>query len=1226
MGAILQWNIRGLNCNVHELSLLLKDINSNVICLSETKLSENQSFSLKGYSAYHNIYTEGEIACGGASILVKKATLHKVIPIKTSLQAIAVRATLHRPITICSLYLPPSSKPSRRDLENLLEQLPAPFLLVGDFNARSPMWGNPDTNRKGNMVEDFLLKNNVCLLNDCSHTHLDSSTGKTSSLDLSICDPEIQSDFSWSVSEDLYGSDHFPIFISPITIPKTCLPQKWNFKKADWTAFSADCEKQLNLQSEVSSYESFTERLLSICDKHIPKTSGKPRRNKTWFSDECRAITKKKKQALRKFIKTKSPEDQIQLKKCRAEARRILRSSKRGSFKKYISKINNQTPMNKIWKIVNKLRGTHSGDAIKHIHLPDGSVSESEVDVANAIAKTLAQNSSSENYNDTFLKHKQKVETEKLNFSSSNEDYNIPLSLRELKLSISKLSDTAPGPDKIHNQIIGHLPDESLLLLLKFFNDFWQNNTFPDSWRQATVVPIPKPQKDHTNPNNYRPISLTNCFCKLMEKVVNARLMWYLEDSKSLSNLQCGFRTGRSTVDHLVRLETFIRKSFARGEHMVAVFFDLEKAFDTTWKHGIMKDLHSLGLRGHLPLFIQNFLANRKFNVKINNTQSDPFDQEEGVPQGSILSPILFEIKINSIIEILNPNMESSLYVDDFCLIYSSKGGMPLIERQIQLQLGKLETWANQNGFKFSPTKTTAVHFCEKKKCIRDPDLFLYKSRLPVKDSVRFLGVIFDKRLSFLIHIKDLRIRCLNALNALRVFCSPKWGGTSDILLNLYRSIVRSRLDYASFVYGSARQSYTKMLDPIHNQGLRLALGAFRTSPVESLYAEANEPPLHLRRRRLGQQYLTKLYSNPDNPAFNCVFNLSNETKRVFEKCPNKIPPLGVRVTLEDYFEDIDLNNEIEKFSIPKTPPWTFPEVEIDFSMAVHGKSNTSPREFQRHFEELLSKYPNFNGIYTDGSKDEDGVGAACFSSTEERQKGLNYCASIFSAEASALEMALDSARASTKRKHLILSDSLSLLQAVKNGNLKDVRILKIYEKLVKVENRGKTVVLAWIPGHCGISGNEKADHLAKEATGLRTSREMKIPTSDFKPIFKKELENMFNNNWGGQVGNKLKEILPNIRPRKPVTLPRHFETLFTRLKIGHTALTHKFLFEGESPPECVGCDERLTIKHILIDCVDFEDSRKKYFRTKSLKTLFDVVDPMKILSFVAEIGLMRKL
>ena len=372
------------------------------------------------------------------------------------------------------------------------------------------------------------------------------------------------------------------------------------------------------------------------------------------------------------------------------------------------------------------------------------------------------------------------------------------------------------------------------------------------------------------------------------------------------------------------------------------------------------------------------------------------------------------------------------------------------------------------------------------------------------------------------------------------------------------------------------------------------------------------------------QQYLLKLYSNPENPAFNCAFKISKDTERFYEANPKKIPPLGIRA--KDDFEDTDLDLEVEKFNFPNTPPWTMPEVSVDFSVASHEKSTTSPQEYKKHFNELCKKYPNYNQIFTDGSKSEDGVGAACFSASGERQRGLNFCSSIFSAEASALEMAVDSAKASTERKHLILSDSLSLLRAIKSKNLKDMRILRIYERLVKVENRGKTVVFAWIPGHSDIQGNEQADYLAKESAKLRISREMKMPPSDFKPVFKREMAARFNNNWGGISRNKLLEIMPNICPRKPVSLPRELEILITRLKIGHTAYTHKFLLEGEPPPECVGCDERISVKHILIDCIDFQDVRKKYYKTTSLKALFDVVDPVRILGFVREIGLIGKL
>ena len=142
----------------------------------------------------------------------------------------------------------------------------------------------------------------------------------------------------------------------------------------------------------------------------------------------------------------------------------------------------------------------------------------------------------------------------------------------------------------------------------------------PKSWKEATVIPIPKPGKDNTNPNNYRPIALTSCICKTLERMINEILVWYLEKNNIITEFQSGFRHQRSTNDHLVRLETFIREAFIKKEHLVAVFFDLEKAYDTTWKYGIMNDLQEIGLKGRLPIFVQNFLSNREFKVRVGST------------------------------------------------------------------------------------------------------------------------------------------------------------------------------------------------------------------------------------------------------------------------------------------------------------------------------------------------------------------------------------------------------------------------------------------------------------------------------------------------------------------------------------------------------------------------------------------------------------------------------
>ena len=722
-----------------------------------------------------------------------------------------------------------------------------------------------------------------------------------------------------------------------------------------------------------------------------------------------------------------------------------------------------------------------------------------------------------------------------------------------------------------------------------------------------------------------------------MEKLIHKRLSWYLEINNLLSPLQSGYRNNRSTLDHLVRLETFIRQAFVNEEHLSAIFFDLEKAFDTTWKHGIMKDLHNLNLRGNLPKFIENFLKNRSFHVKVGSSLSDPHTQEEGVPQGSILSPLLFEIKINSITDNLNQNIDSSLYVDDFLICYKSKANIDIIERQLQQQLKKLEEWANQNGFKFSPSKTVTVHFCRKRSCIKKHELKLYNKKIPVKDETPFLGVIFDKKLSFQPHIKNLRSRCISALNALKILASPEWGGDRETLLHLYRSLVRSKLDYASQIYGSARPSYLKTLNTVQNEGLRLALGAYRTSPIPSLHAEAYEPPIHIRRKQLSLQYAIKLSSTPENPTYKCVFEINNETKAKFERKPNEIKPFGLRV-LEDLAELKFSKDSTSNFALSDTPFWQMSSPEINLALTNFKKEETHPDIFKKEYNELIQKYHSYETIFTDGSKSDNAVGSAAVhikknkkeKDEEKLQQRLPVDASITSAEVGALQEAISIITRSTKTQFLILSDSLSCLQALKQINPIDTRILCLKLHIHLLINKGKKIVFTWIPSHIGIEGNERADTLAKKALNLPIdpNKNPKLPYSDYRPKVKKYTLSLWNTEWEEEKEkqNKLFEIKPKLKPRSPHSLSRKESVVLTRLKIGHTKLTHQHLLAKEEAPICVGCNSNLTVKHILLDCVDFSNSRFKYFKSESLKALFDTIDPRKIIAFISEIGLLKKM
>ena len=455
--------------------------------------------------------------------------------------------------------------------------------------------------------------------------------------------------------------------------------------------------------------------------------------------------------------------------------------------------------------------------------------------------------------------------------------------------------------------------------------------------------------------------------------MINKRLVWYLESNDLISPIQSGFRSGRSTNDHLIRLETFIRDAFVNREHVVSVFFDLEKAYDTTWRYGILKDLHDLGLRGRLPVFIRSFLEDRTMQVRVGSTLSDFYDQEQGVPQGSFLSTTLFDIKINNIVKCLDSKTDGSLYVDDFGICYRSKN-MRTIERKLQQCINRIEDWTTSNGFIFSKSKTQCVHFCKLRKVHYDPVLYLYGSPIPVVEESKFLGVIFDRKLSFIPHIRYIKAKCLRALNLLKVLSHTSWGADRFTLLHLYRSLVRSKLDYGSIVYGSARKSYLQILDTVHHQGFRLAFGAFRTSPVTSFDAEADEPSLFLRREKLSLQYAIRLAANPSNPAVKVTF--SPQFLELYERKPTAIRPFGLRVL--PLLDSTNINpDNIEKHFVTEIPSWCMKKHDILFDLHTSKKSASDSLIMKQNFHILQSRYTEYQHIYTDGSKDGEKVGCA---------------------------------------------------------------------------------------------------------------------------------------------------------------------------------------------------------------------------------------------------------
>ena len=390
-------------------------------------------------------------------------------------------------------------------------------------------------------------------------------------------------------------------------------------------------------------------------------------------------------------------------------------------------------------------------------------------DIADCLGRRFAFVSSASSSDQKFKDYKTEAEKVKLNFNTDQQfGYNDDITHEELLYSLNLSNDSAPGPDEIIYSMLKNLAPSGKRILLELMNCIFKGGKFPEKWKEAFIIPILKQGKESTNASSYRPIALTSCICKLLERIINRRLVWYLEAKGLIDRCQNGFRRGRSTLDSLAALATDVQDAFRRKQYLFCIFFDLEKAYDTCWKQLIMQQLFKFGLRGELPRIIENFLSDRKFRVRVGDSLSEEFEQEMGVPQGGVLSCTLFNIAINTVVEVLRGLVSYSLYVDDKRISYAHTDPK-VCKIRLQFVLDKLQEWSLRTGFRFSTIKTEWMVFYRN---IQEPAGFELKLNGQVLKEVKtkkFLGLFFDRKLNWEDHIDYIKAKCLKAMNLLYV-------------------------------------------------------------------------------------------------------------------------------------------------------------------------------------------------------------------------------------------------------------------------------------------------------------------------------------------------------------------------------------------------------------------------------------------------------------------------
>ena len=700
------------------------------------------------------------------------------------------------------------------------------------------------------------------------------------------------------------------------------------------------------------------------------------------------------------------------------------------------------------------------------------------------------------------------------------------------------------------------------------------------------------------------------------------RLVWFLEKKGLINPTQCGFRKMRSCSDVLIRLESSICEAFANKKRHISVFFD------TTWRYGILRTIHEVGLRGELPMFIKSFLSNRRFKVRCGNSLSSFHNQEEGVPQGSVLSVTLFALSVNGISSVIPCEVMHTLFVDDLSISYAASR-MVVAERKIQLTINKVADWAAKRGFKFSSMKTVAVHFCRIRGIHPDPEIYIYGQRISCKEETRFLGLIFDKRLTWVPHIKNLKVRCVQALNVIKVLSHTTWGADRKHLMILYKALVASKLAYGCEVYSSATKATLSLLDPIHNAGIRLASGAFKSSPIPSLLVDASEVPLGLHRQSLLVRYWHRIQRIPKSLTCEAVF--SKRFYNFYDNHPRFPKPFGYRVF--KLLEEIGVPKvKILPHKYSVVPPWKLPSVEF-CKCITDSKKEMSTVVMRLTFLEHLESHEDSIFVYTDGSKSSAGVGFGVVFPDFNQSGRLPEQTSIFTAECFAILTAVKVIMLLPNRNYVIISDSISALQAIGQFNTNNQIVQEILEWVYLIENRGKEIKFCWVPSHVGVEGNERADSLAKQAINGIVRNDFALPVKDMYPSIRHLIEDVWRFYWELE-NQKMKEVARSTRPWKYQDMKRSEEVSLCRLRIGHTRLTHGFLMSREPPPFCEDCLVQLSVKHLLVECPSISEKRERYFtsckdsdgRFLLSKILGEDCNVYNLFKFVKEIEILDKI
>ena len=687
---------------------------------------------------------------------------------------------------------------------------------------------------------------------------------------------------------------------------------------------------------------------------------------------------------------------------------------------------------------------------------------------------------------------------------------------------------------------------------------------------------------------------MLSCLGKLYESLVQKRLSWFIENSNLFPGQLMGFRPDRNTSEALLFMENEIVDALNNKEYLIATYLDIKGAFDAVHHGKLLEKCIKIGITGKMLKFLKNYLSDRTFKVIIGNDNSEPAKITKGLPQGSPLSPTLYNVMTFDMP--ISEDSKKQSWADDILMLTRDQK-LEDLTTKTQRELDTLEAWCEENELEIATEQEkSCFSLFTRRKVENRPNLTLNNNRLPETNSKKYLGLTWDSpRLTWTAHVNNVVAETKKRLDIMKKISGSKYGATRKMLIKFYETYIVSKICYGMPLYCATNKANLKKLQVLQNSAMRIATGAFKSTPVTSLSAEAKiisiEARIELETSKLYYKTCCKHYSNPVSTVHlgNMVQNLNTKRKNFVTRAKEIITKIGE-----------PLPPITSTLPISPIPLWYNIGDYINSNFEGEGTKTITEKRANDIFKNLQKgKYSGYVEIFTDGSKENSSqkTSGSMYAPAENLAKTwrLPDNSSITSAELFALKMAIKHAQQGNQNT-VIYTDSQAATKILCTSKPKSNRRITfdiqrdLYEHN---SNNAHKIHLQWIPSHKKIEGNEVADTIAKQGINLN---EITFNTPD--PVTKcKILKRKIHVSWleAQKVSTSntfYGKLNPNLETQQYLRdKTRKIDVGLTRLRFGHSRLKHHTHRLGlEENDHCRFCRQQVseTIQHTILECPRF--------------------------------------